>query len=406
MLTSMHAQYLNPEYIQLPPKAVDAKESPLALLAQTCSAIGKDPDTTKPVSDKTCETVKTDDTAPVKRSSTDCETEKDNQSDSKETAVNTASQYKDVQFSKSDDSAQKGKEARKTEDVTSLVVSHELPNNAPKLRSESSSLTSSNDASTTVAASVKSDSLSPLAQPPPLYPGYGLPYLGHPIPGIPHNTSAAHMLYPSLTSAEALALSSPNHGYGSIGLTSAHGLSPFAFARMKASSGASTFVPTCRDPYCANCLAAKHSPHSAGVSPCLTASPNAGGLSKVAAVSLPSASNLSAAAHLSAVYGHSALQGHSGLPGYSSLGLTPTGLAASHGLSYQEALSSSLRQAYPRSLSPTSSLLASRYHPYKSPLTSLSSPSSLSVLPSALPPYYSPYAASLYSQRLSAAAAP
>merc|ERR1712038_201029 len=43
MLNTMHSQYLNPDFMS-PLSSSDVKESPLALLAQTCSAIGKDPD--------------------------------------------------------------------------------------------------------------------------------------------------------------------------------------------------------------------------------------------------------------------------------------------------------------------------------------------------------------------------
>lgn len=49
MLTSGVSQYLHPDYLQPLPTTLDAKKSPLALLAQTCSSIGKDPSPSKPI---------------------------------------------------------------------------------------------------------------------------------------------------------------------------------------------------------------------------------------------------------------------------------------------------------------------------------------------------------------------
>ena len=98
---------------------------------------------------------------------------------------------------------------------------------------------------------------------------------------------------------------------------------------------------------------------------------------------------------------------------YASLGLTkhaamtyggyPSPFAPASALS-----PSSLRQAYPRSLSPSSMLAASRYHPYKSALAGLPPAAHTPLLPpgvpSALGPYYSPY--SLYGHRIGSAAVP
>ncbi|GFS01366.1 zinc finger protein [Elysia marginata] len=87
---------------------------------------------------------------------------------------------------------------------------------------------------------------------------------------------------------------------------------------------------------------------------------------------------------------------------YAGLGGIPSALAAYPHLSAPVS-PNSLRRAYPTSLSPVSSLLsASRYHPYKSPLSGVGAPP-----PQALPPvgpYYSPY--TLYGQRIGAAVVP
>ncbi|KAG8228191.1 hypothetical protein J437_LFUL008629 [Ladona fulva] len=49
MLTSGSSQYLQPDYLSPLPTTLDAKKSPLALLAQTCSQIGADTPNTKPL---------------------------------------------------------------------------------------------------------------------------------------------------------------------------------------------------------------------------------------------------------------------------------------------------------------------------------------------------------------------
>lgn len=45
MLSTSASQYINPDYYNPLPTTLDAKKSPLAMLAQTCSSIGKDPST-------------------------------------------------------------------------------------------------------------------------------------------------------------------------------------------------------------------------------------------------------------------------------------------------------------------------------------------------------------------------
>lgn len=88
---------------------------------------------------------------------------------------------------------------------------------------------------------------------------------------------------------------------------------------------------------------------------------------------------------------------------YAGLGGIPSALAAYPHLSAAPLSPNSLRRAYPTSLSPVSSLLsASRYHPYKSPLSAVGAPPPQSLPP--VGPYYSPY--TLYGQRIGAAVVP
>ena len=88
---------------------------------------------------------------------------------------------------------------------------------------------------------------------------------------------------------------------------------------------------------------------------------------------------------------------------YAGLGGIPSALAAYPHLSAAPLSPNSLRRAYPTNLSPVSSLLnASRYHPYKSPLSGVGAPPPQSLPP--VGPYYSPY--TLYGQRIGAAVVP
>ena len=85
----------------------------------------------------------------------------------------------------------------------------------------------------------------------------------------------------------------------------------------------------------------------------------------------------------------------------------PPHLSVAHGLYPHSAgppLSpNSLRRSYPTSLSPVSSLLAaSRFHPYKAPLSG--GPAAGSQQYQSMPSYYSPYG--LYGQRIGAASVP
>ena len=295
---------------------------------------------------------------------------------------------------------------------------------------------------------------------PPGYPAYAgcssLPLLGHPGLSADAATSAAY--HAALT---AHGLGKGGSLPGAPGAAST--LSPYlSYARVKTASGATTLVPVCKDPYCTGCQMTMQSAQlqptacGAGCTQCThEKSPLSVPTSLPAPVALgglpllppsvggaPGASSLSLSSSLYPHFG--VLPGHHGLPyvcnwmsgsdycgkrfttseellghlrthtsaageaalsalPYSSLGLSLPGLCHSH---YSSAGSlspnSALRQAYPRTLSPNS-VLASRYHPYKTPLTLPSGTPGAAALPGTVPPlgaYYSPYA--LYGQRLGA----
>ncbi|KAI8794418.1 zinc finger protein Noc [Biomphalaria glabrata] len=277
-----------------------------------------------------------------------------------------------------------------------------------------------------------------------------------------HSALAAHSSLSSYTAAAAAAQSSALKA-AAAGNPSA--LSSFVtYARVRTPSGATTLVPVCRDPYCTNCQLTLQNSHlsstcnAPGCAQCaheksLTSLSALGlhgaGASSMLMPSLSSASSLSSMSALSSLhslYPHSALAAaaaaHQGLPyicnwvsgndycgkrftsseellqhlrthtssmdvstlaaSYAGLGLPSLAAAYPH---LSAPLSpNSLRRSYPTSLSPVSSLLgASRYHPYKNPLSAVGG---TPPTPQSFPvgPYYSPY--TLYGQRLGAAVVP
>ena len=279
--------------------------------------------------------------------------------------------------------------------------------------------------------------------------------------------SGVSPLHPSALHSHALAAA--KHGSLGTPLPGTAAISPYSYARVKTAAGATTLVPICRDPYCTNCQLTMQgqlsSPCPSGCTQCthdktLPASSLAGhaGLGSSLPVLYPSMAGATAASASSyplpsSLYPHAfgILPSHHSLPyvcnwvaGSDYCGkrfttseellqhlrthtsssdnlasLTAAGLSAYHstlaGLSPLGCHSNfptpgslspnSLRQAYPRSLSPNSLLAASRFHPYKSPLAGLPPTAPLpGGLPSALGQYYSPYA--LYGARLGAAVAP
>lgn len=248
-------------------------------------------------------------------------------------------------------------------------------------------------------------------------------------------------------------------------------LSPYvAYARVKTVTGGTTLVPICRDPYCTNCqISMQNAQQIVGVgsscpSGCTQCNhekaaaaaglgvPGVGPLSSLPLMAgLPGVSSAVNPAGLgTGIYSHSMftprpyvcnwiagdtycgkrfstseellqhLRTHTNLSASenatlpllnSSLSL-PSGvnLGGCH-LHYSMAPSltspAGLHRTYPTSLSPVSTLSASRYHPYKPPMPSLPG-APLSPFPPhpgyGAAPYFSPYA--MYGQRLGAAVHP
>ena len=248
----------------------------------------------------------------------------------------------------------------------------------------------------------------------------------HPSDAASMHAAAAHSA--ALSAHSAMTAAAAKH--------SAHAaLSPYTYARVKTTSGATTLVPICRDPYCTNCqITMQHSALTSGATcaagctqcthektlstplpPSSVASALSGGLGPSMMSGLGASSSLYPHA-FGVLPGHhampyvcnwvagadycgkrfstseellqhlrthtagsdvaaslAAMQYPGGLPGLSSMSpLTAAGCHSHYGAGTPGSLSpNSLRQAYGR-MSPNTLLAASRYHPYsKSPLSGL-----------------------------------
>ena len=501
---------------------LDAKQSPLALLAQTCNSIGKDsssktiiPPLDKKDAQKDKDAAKSSpalraeekSSTPTEKKETPSSPKREPSEDRKTTPRQQHRSPSPAEVRSHSSSHSNGKSGSPAPNSKSSNSTEGRGGSSPAARKSSTpslslqsnskislncgsvsvevkhqeSLTSSSPAKSTSSTAQPSYADS-IAHGTPLHalPGsyHGLPMLGHlghaPLDAA---TAAAAAYYASLPPAHSAAYA------GLAAAASAHkgaaGLSPYLqYTSMKTASG-TTLVPVCKDPYCNQCqAAARTTAHRASCSPGCTQCTTEKSLNGAAATSLHaptplgtglpglSASSSTPQSLLSSLYQHHAssvlpgqhtmpvvcnwLQGSdycgkvfntseelllhlrshtsltslglsdvSSLPSalpYPNLGLTTAAAAAAHGLqlSYptqgSRSPNSTLRHAYPRSLSPNglSALAAGRYHPYKSPLGSLTQPAaSLSAaagIPAHLSPYYLPY--SLYGQRLGAAMTP
>lgn len=302
MITTSVAQYLHPDYLPPLPTTLDAKKSPLALLAQTCSSIGKEPSSAKsiipPLDKKDGEKSNEKSTTDTKRDQKNKEESSDKPgfrtvsqthkdipplvpvTTSKDEKSSSPSIYKTSPKPK-DTSASLGSNLSHTEGNSSFArtihsrtpgsrhssgdtdedrkrpvssplsptkTSRESGYSSDNIRSSISSAYSYNSLSsasstyphfTHAGHGLSADALA-AAQ----FPGYPLPLPAHGAFGSSSAAAAALAAQSSALSAQSSALKS---AYGS-------SISPYVtYARVRTPSGATTLVPVCRDPYCTNC---------------------------------------------------------------------------------------------------------------------------------------------------------
>lgn len=452
MLTSNGNHYVRPEYlnpIQGHSIELDAKKSPLALLAQTCSSIGADlsqkgsippgekgsskgkasPGAKSPGSAlniSPSDDVKTSSTSSSSSSSFKPYEKKKDEDETRSITPKRSSPHTrspgarqpSVERSSSRESESGRSSSRPHDPPTSSSSSSISPRVSSPVTPKMSSSSSLSSHTFSGLSDLAKDPLAAYKLAPSLYPhlALGLDPLG--AAGL--SALTAKVIINQVPTSTAAALSSPYIGY----------------ARVKTANGTETIVPVCRDPYCAGCQINAHAAQVVngtcppGCTQCTQISAHTKNLA-----SIPGLLSTLPASSLSSLYPPPGLIGGSHHPyvcnwiaGDTYCGKrfatsedllqhlrTHTNLSTSdttlplHAL-HHPLLAGHLPRGYPTP--PLSPLSAARYHPYaKPPMAHLppTAPLPASALTAAslsgLPPhplsaYYNPY--SLYARGLGA----
>ncbi|XP_055684815.1 zinc finger protein Noc [Lutzomyia longipalpis] len=462
MVTIGNNQYLQPDYLSPLPTTLDAKKSPLALLAQTCSQIGADSSNVKSLIsvDKSKNGAKTStDTGMAKSPSAAATKPETKQSPGTQEVKLAFKPYEANVLTKKSAEERPSSKASSVNDGSSANDDkyHKLSARAPSRDKSDSPInvhtdashangkaTPSQDCKSTSPAGSSQRGQSPIIRsgmevlqghpkdlPLGSYKPGSNPYGLNPLtgglccpPGLEqHANPAFRPPFAGAFSHHHAAMLAAAAGYPPT--STAPG--PYvSYARVKTPTGGEALVPVCKDPYCTGCQYSAHNQQMLMGAPCPAGCTQCEhqkyGLAMAAMQSTlppghpyaqlgrPYICNwIAGETYCGKRFGTSEeLLQH--LRTHTANLADPAAAAAALAQSQSALLNplgqlfspSALHRAYPTP--PLSPLSAGRYHPYGKPGATM--PSALSAYPpfnpAALGPYYSPYA--LYGQRLGAAA--